>query len=321
MSALRIAILSRNRNLHSIRRLLQEARKARIAVDVINPLDCQLVVDGPGSHLLMAGRQTPLYDAVLPRIGASITDYGVSVVRQFETMGMYVVNGSRAIAESRDKLSGLQVLSGAGLRVPSTVLSRTQRGMRMALPALGDFPVVLKLLEGTQGVGVMLLHTPISLGSVVEALHGLGQDVLLQKFIREGAGRDYRVFVVGNRVVASMERTAPEGEFRSNIHRGGVGRIVKLPREFERTALVAAKTLGLEIAGVDLMADHRGPLVIEVNSSPGFEGLEAATGANIAREIIRHIAGQARAWKRRGKRDRDRTKKRPGRNGPGRSKN
>lgn len=183
----------------------------------------------------------------------------------------------------------LQILTEAGLMVPSTVLTRSTQGLRTAVEAVKGLPVVLKILQGTQGVGVMLVHTPISMGSVIDTLRTLNQDVIIQQFIVEGAGRDYRVFVVGNKVVAAMMRTAPQGEFRSNIHRGGEANIVDLPPSYIQAAVRAAKILGLQIAGVDLMESHGGPLVIEVNSSPGLEGIEKATGLNVAAEIIRHV--------------------------------
>jgi ribosomal protein S6--L-glutamate ligase len=286
---MRIAILSRNKNLHSIRRLLREARKANVQCDVINPLECQIIVEGKSLRILAGGEPIPDYDAVLPRIGASITTYGIAVVQQFELLGTYAVNGCEAIGNSRDKMTCLQILAKHGLEVPPTVLSRSPRGLRAAVEAVGGMPVVLKILEGTQGVGVMLVHTPISLNSVMDTLHALDEDVIVQRFIAEGAGRDYRAFVVGDRVVAAMMRTAPEGEFRSNIHRGGNGRLVKLHKDYEKAAVRAAKILGLEIAGVDLMESTSGPLIIEVNSSPGFEGIERATGLNIAAMMIRHI--------------------------------
>jgi ribosomal protein S6--L-glutamate ligase len=284
-----IAILSRNKNLHSIRRLLQEAKKARLKCDIIDPLECEIVIDGLESKITVAGKKLPQYDAILPRIGASITDYGLAVVKQFEITGTPMVNGSRSIAESRDKMRCLQVLTAAGLMVPRSVLTRSPRGLKTVVQTVRGMPVVLKLLQGTQGVGVMLVHTPISLGSVVETLHGLEKDVIAQQFIAEGAGRDYRVFVVGNRVAAAMMRTAPAGEFRSNIHRGGEGTLVKIPKSFERAAIRATAELGLKIAGVDLMESIEGPLILEVNSSPGFEGIERATGLNIAKSIIQQI--------------------------------
>jgi ribosomal protein S6--L-glutamate ligase len=286
---MKFAILSRNRNLHSIRRLLTEARKVGIQCDIISPLECQLVVDGKQSQILVGGRPLQTYDAILPRIGASITDYGLAVVRQFESLGMKVVNPSQAIADSRDKLRCLQILSADGLRVPASVLARNHRGIRATLDRLGGMPVVLKLLQGTQGVGVMIVHSPVSLGSVVDTLQGLDRDVVMQEFIREGAGRDYRVFVVGNEVIATMLRTAPEGEFRTNIHRGGQGHPVELPKEYQRLAIQAARRLGLDIAGVDMMIDRGGALILEVNSSPGFEGIEKATRLNVAGAMIRHM--------------------------------
>jgi ribosomal protein S6--L-glutamate ligase len=241
----------------------------------------------------------PHYDAVLPRIGASITEYGLGVVQQFEMLGMFTVNTAQAIANSRDKMRSLQILTQEGLQVPATVLTRSARGLPMAVDAARGMPVVLKVLQGTQGVGVMLVHTPISLGSVLDTLRSLDQDVLIQQFIAEGMGRDYRAFVVGNKVVAAMMRTAPEGDFRSNIHRGGEGRLVKLPKPFQEAAIRAVKAVGLQIAGVDLMETHSGPTVLEVNSSPGFEGIEKATGLNIAGAILKHIAQVARKGRRR----------------------
>lgn len=291
---MRIAILSRNQNLYSIRRLRQEARSASISCDIVNPLNCQLIVNGRESCIYVDSKRLPNYDAVLPRIGASITEYGLSVVRHFEMLKVPTVNGSRAIADSRNKMRSLQVLSQAGILVPATVLTRSTADLRSALEAVKGLPVVLKVLQGTQGVGVMLIHTPISLGTVLDTLKTLDQDVIIQQFIVEGAGSDYRAFVVGNQVVAAMIRTAPQGEFRSNIHQGAKGNIVKLPESFKRTAIRAAKVLGLSIAGVDLMSSHDGPMVIEVNSSPGFEGIEKATGINVAKLMVQHMKKLAR---------------------------
>jgi ribosomal protein S6--L-glutamate ligase len=286
---MRLLILSRNKKLHSMRRLLHEAKKARVQAEVVDPLDCQLLLQGRASAVLLGGTPLPHYDAVLPRIGASITDYGLAVVRQFEALGTRTVNSSKAIGESRNKMRALQMMTQAGLQVPVTALTRTQRNLRAIVEQLGGLPIVLKMLKGTQGVGVMLMHTPISLGTVLETLRGLEQDVLIQQFIAEGAGRDYRALVVGDKVIAAMMRRAPEGEFRSNIHRGGEGTLVKLPPAYEKAALKACKVLGLEVAGVDLMESNQGPTILEVNSSPGFEGIEKATGLNIARAIIQHI--------------------------------
>ena len=296
-----LAILSRNKSLHSIRRLLREARSRRVSCDVINPVECQLVVDGRNSSIRVNQRVLPPYDAVLPRIGASITDYGLAVVKHFEILGIPPINSSQAIAESRDKLRCLQILARAGVQAPPTVLTRNARNLRTAIEAVRGFPAILKVLKGTQGVGVMIVHSPLSMGSVMDTLRSLDQDVLVQQFIAEGAGRDYRAFVIGDKVVAAMMRTAAEGEFRSNIHRGGEGRLVRLPRAYEQAAIRAARALGLHIAGVDLMESKEGPLIIEVNSSPGFEGIEKATGLNIAGMIVNHIrsyVGSARKRKR-----------------------
>jgi ribosomal protein S6--L-glutamate ligase len=291
---MRIAILSRNKNLHSIRRLLQEAKRLGVVCDVIDPLDCQLVVDGKTRTILVHGKELDHYDAVLPRIGASITDYGLAVVKHFESLDTYLVNGSKAIAESRDKLRSLQVLSQAGVRVPATVLARGARNLRSALGAVKEMPVILKVLRGTQGVGVMLLHSPVSVASVLETLNTLEEDVVIQEFLKKSPGRDYRVFVVGDKIVGTMLRTAPVGEFRSNIHRGGEGTPITLPASYRKTAVRAAQAFGLGIAGVDLMDGPNGATILEVNSSPGFEGVEKATKQNIAATIMRFVVGETR---------------------------
>lgn len=293
---MRVVILSRNKQLHSIRRLLDEARKAKLQCDVIDPLDCQLMIDGKRSEIL-AHAPLPRYDVVLPRIGTSITNYGLAVVKHFENLGVPVINGSQAIAESRDKMRCLQVLSKAGVRVPPTVLTRSTRNLRSVLDTIRGIPAILKVIKGTQGRGVMILNTEVSLRSVLETMLSLEEDVLIQRFIAEGAGRDYRAFVVGDRVVAAMMRMAPKGEFRSNIHRGGEGTLVKLPKRFEKIAIRSARVLGLQVAGVDLMESKAGPVVLEVNSSPGFEGIERVTGLNIAAEIIRQMVKTGRKKK------------------------
>ncbi len=291
---MKLAILSRNRGLHSIQRLLQEAGKVGVSCDVINPLDCQLVVQKKRTEIVVGSAKLPRYDVLLPRIGASITHYGLAVVKQFEILGVRPINCSQSIAESRDKFRCIQILAEAGLKVPPTILNRGPHSLRQALEATQGFPVVLKLLQGTQGVGVMLIHTPIALRSVLDTLRSLNQDVLIQRFISEAAGRDYRAFVIGDRVVAAMTRQAPEGEFRSNIHRGGEGQLIRLPKTHEKAAVRAAQALGLEIAGVDLMDSSEGPMILELNSSPGFEGIEQATGLNIARLILQYIKKRGR---------------------------
>lgn len=291
---MRLAVITRNRKLHSVRRLLEEASSKGVPLDAINPVECQMIVDGVSSRILVGSNELPHYDAILPRIGSSITQYGLAVVKQFEILGMLTVNSSLAIAESRDKFRALQILNEAGIRVPATVLTRSHRSLKSVSRIVGGMPIIAKLLQGTQGVGVMLLHTPASFQSVVETLWDFGVDVVVQRFLKEGAGTDFRAFVVGNRVVAAMQRTAERGEFRSNIHRGGEGGLVRLPAAYQKMAINAAHALGLEIAGVDLMAGPRGPAVLEVNSSPGFEGIEKATGLNIAGAIVEHMIVLAR---------------------------
>jgi ribosomal protein S6--L-glutamate ligase len=269
-----------------------------VRLDTINPMECQIIVDGRESRLVVGSQELPSYDAVLPRIGASITSYGLAVVKQFEAMGTRTVNSAEAIAQSRDKFRALQLLNADGVRVPKTILTRSARSLKSIPKSCGGMPVILKLLKGTQGVGVMLLHTQASFQSVVETLWEFGEDVFLQEFLKDSAGRDYRAFVVGDKVVAAMVRTAAEGEFRSNIHRGGEGTLVKLPASYRNAAIRAARVMGLEVAGVDLMESRAGPVVIEVNSSPGFEGIERATGLNIAGQIIAHMVKLARKRRR-----------------------
>ena len=283
-----LAILSRGKKLHSITRLLQEAKALRVASQIIDPLECQVVVGGVAQGVYVNERPVRDVDVMLPRIGASITDYGLAVVAQFEGMGVKVINGSEAIANSRDKLRALQMLSKKGIDVPSTVLMRGARGLRFALRQIHGTPAVLKVLQGTQGVGVMLVESGTSAQSVLETMWNFDQDVLIQQYIAESAGRDIRAFVIGDQVVAAMRRQSMDGDFRSNIHRGGEGMIVELRESYKRVAIQAAKTFGLGIAGVDLLESLSGPKVVEVNSSPGFEGIEAATGLNVARMIIQY---------------------------------
>ena len=291
---MRIVILSRNKNLHSIRRLLQEAKKVSVEAWVVDPLDCQLVLEGKQRKILVNGQELPPVDSILPRIGASITDYGLAVVRQFEAMGVHVVNGSDGISNSRDKMRSLQVLSHSGLRVPDTILTKGNKSLRPVLQTVKEMPAVLKLLRGTQGVGVMLLHSPISISSVLDTFYSLEEDLLIQQFLKQGAGRDYRLFVVGGVVVGAMMRTAPKGEFRSNIHRGGEGKPIALPAHYRKLAIRAADAFKLGVAGVDIMDGPNGPTLLEVNSSPGFEGIEKATGKNIAAQIMRHLVASTR---------------------------
>jgi ribosomal protein S6--L-glutamate ligase len=223
---------------------------------------------------------------VLPRIGASITEYGRAVVNHFEIMGVPVINSAQAIAQSRDKLRSLQILSQHGIDIPKTVMARTPAQIERALKEVGGPPVVLKLVQGTQGIGVMLAETQAALEAILDTLWGLGQNILIQQFIPESRGRDLRALVVGGRVVAAMRRVARVGEFRSNIHRGGAARVIRLPTAYERAAIASTRVTGLMVAGVDMLESRAGPKVIEVNSSPGFEGLESATGLDIARIIL-----------------------------------
>ncbi|MEW6057076.1 MAG: RimK family alpha-L-glutamate ligase [Bdellovibrionota bacterium] len=285
---MRLAILSRNRQLFSIQRLLKEAKALRVECFVFDPLDCQVVVGREVNHVLVHERPIPHLDVVLPRIGTSITDYGLAVVKQFEMLGVRVINGSHGIAVSRNKLRCLQMLAEKGYDIPTTVLMRGSRGTKAALRHINGAPAVMKLLQGTQGVGVMLVESQTSAESVLDTMWGLGQDVILQQYIAESAGRDVRAFVIGDKVVAAMRRQAKEGEFRSNIHRGGEGTPIDLKDQYKKLAVQAAKAMGLTVAGVDMLESLTGPKILEVNSSPGFEGIEAATGLNIAKMIIQH---------------------------------
>lgn len=285
---MRLAILSRNRQLFSIQRLLKEAKSLRVSCEVFDPLDCQIVVARGANGIFIHDKPAPSLDVIIPRIGTSITDYGLAVVKQFETLGVKVVNGSRGIADSRNKLRCLQLLAEKNYDVPTTILMRGSRHARLALKQVQGTPVVVKLLQGTQGVGVMLVESVTSAESVLETMWSLGHDVILQQYISESAGRDIRAFVIGDKVVAAMRRQAREGEFRSNIHRGGEGQPVELKDSYKRLAVQAAKAVGLTVAGVDLLESLSGPKILEVNSSPGFEGIEAATGLNVARMMIQH---------------------------------
>lgn len=295
---MKVAILSRNKNLHSIRRLAYEAKKLGVECVVLDPLEMQMVVHKSELKLLWRGHLLPAFDGVLPRIGSSITDFGVAIVRHFEGMGTYVSNGSLGILQSRDKFRSLQLLSQARLRVPSTVLTVNARGMKPMVQAFTNLPSVVKLNRGTQGVGVMLLHSHASLSSVLDTFETLEEPVLVQEFLKVQVGTDYRVFVIGGRVIGSMRRTAPKGDFRSNIHRGGKGTKVSLPASYRRLAIRAADKLGLDIAGVDLMDGPDGPTVLEVNSSPGFEGFEKASGINVGALIMKHFVQTARGHRR-----------------------
>ncbi|HJZ57223.1 MAG TPA: 30S ribosomal protein S6--L-glutamate ligase [Gemmataceae bacterium] len=290
---MRIVILSRRPELYSTRALVKAATDHGHEARVLDTLKFDIRVSRKTPELFYEGEPVGPVDAVVPRIGASITYYGLAVVRQFEMMGVYCLNESQAIARSRDKLRCLQVLSRHDIGVPPTVFTRTPDHVRRCIEMAEGPPVVVKLLQGTQGIGVVLAETELAASSVIEAFHGLDENILIQKFIKEAKGADIRAFVVGGRVVAAMRRQAVGGEFRSNLHRGGNATVAKLTAEYRKTALAAARALGLRVAGVDLIESAEGPMVVEVNSSPGLEGISKATGVNVASEIIELMEKEA----------------------------
>lgn len=289
MTMPKLAVLSRNPRLYSTSRLVEASRHHGADVVVLDPLHCVVNLSKSRPEIDYNGRAVRDVDGVLPRIGASITFYGLAVLRQFEMMGVFAANDSQAVARSRDKLRTLQLFSGHDIGIPPTAFARRREDLRDAIRRVGGTPVVLKLLEGTQGVGVILAESVSSAESVLDAMHSLKQNILIQAFIRESQGQDVRAVVVGDRVVAAMRRTAAEGEFRSNVHRGGSTEAVTLDPEYERTAIEAAHVLGLNIAGVDLLPSEEGPMVLEVNSSPGLKGIETVTGVDVAGEMVEFV--------------------------------
>lgn len=284
-----IIILSRNPHLYSTQRLVEAARQRKHTCEVIDPLKCDIIIEKKNPAILYKGRLLENVDAIIPRIGASVTFYGTAVVRQFEMMKVFSVVESQALVRSRDKLRSLQVLSRAGLGMPKTVFSNYTKDASEVIASVGGAPLVIKLLEGTQGLGVVLAETNNAAESVIEAFHGLQARVIIQEFIKEAKGADIRAFIVDGNIVGAMKRQGKEGEFRSNLHRGGTAEIIQLTDEEENAALKAAKALGLGVCGVDMLQSARGPLILEVNSSPGLEGIEAATKKDIAKSIIRFI--------------------------------
>lgn len=286
---MKIAILSRNTKLYSTARLVEAAQKRGHEVEVYNHLDCYVGLKKGAPTIHHNGKDITGVDAVIPRIGSSVTFYGTAIVRQFEMMDVFCANGSMAITRSRDKLRSMQLLAREGLGMPHTAFAHNADNMNDLLKMLGGVPVVIKLLEGTQGIGVMLAETKKTAKSILEAFQGIDKNVLLQEYIKEAKGADLRVIVVGNEVVCAMKRQAAEGEFRSNLHRGGSAMPIKLSKAEKETALKAAKAMGLHIAGVDMLQSDRGPLVLEVNSSPGLEGIEQATKKDIAGKMIEFI--------------------------------
>ncbi|WP_027125633.1 30S ribosomal protein S6--L-glutamate ligase [Gelidibacter mesophilus] len=284
-----IIILSRNPHLYSTQRLVEAAKQRKHTCEVIDPLKCDIIIEKKNPAILYKGRILENVDAIIPRIGASVTFYGTAVVRQFEMMKVFSVVESQALVRSRDKLRSLQVLSRAGLGMPKTVFSNYTKDAAEVIASVGGAPLVIKLLEGTQGLGVVLAETNNAAESVIEAFHGLQARVIIQEFIKEAKGADIRAFIVDGNIVGAMKRQGKEGEFRSNLHRGGSAEIIQLTDEEENAALKAAKALGLGVCGVDMLQSSRGPLILEVNSSPGLEGIEAATKKDIAKSIIRYI--------------------------------
>lgn len=291
---MKIAVLSRNRKLYSTRRIIEAAESRGHEVTVIDVLRCYMNIVSRNPSVHLEGKELESFDAVIPRIGASVTSYGTAVLRQFEVMGVYTLIESVALARSRDKLRSLQLLSRKGIGLPVTGFANKPGDTKDLVKMVGGAPLVIKLLEGTQGIGVVLAETSKAAESVIEAFMGLKADILVQEFIEEAGGSDIRCLVVGGKVVAAMRRQAPEGEFRSNLHRGGSASLVKISPEERQTAVSAAKILGLSVAGVDLLRSERGPLVMEVNSSPGLEGIEAASGKDVAGIIIDHLEKNAR---------------------------
>lgn len=290
---MKIAMLSRAPNLYSHKRLKEAALERGHEFDIINTTRCYMNIASRRPEIYYNGEKLPMYDAVIPRIGASVTYYGLAVLRQFEMMGVYPVNESVAIGRSRDKLRSMQLLARDGVGLPVTTFAHDPKQTEEVLKVAGGAPTVIKLLEGTQGIGVVLADTDRSAKSVIEAFRGAGINILVQEFIKEAGGTDIRAFVIGNKVVAAMKRTGAEGEFRSNLHRGGSAAVIKISPEERSTALRAAKSMGLNVCGVDMLRSNHGPVVMEVNSSPGLEGVEKATGKDIAGMIIQHIEKSA----------------------------
>ncbi|OJI95267.1 SSU ribosomal protein S6P modification protein [Planktotalea frisia] len=291
---MKIAMLARNAELYTHKRLKSAAEERGHTLDIINTLRCYMNIASRRPEVYYNGEKLVGYDAVIPRIGASITFYGMAVLRQFEMQGVYPLNESVAIGRSRDKLRSMQLLARDGIGLPVTTFAHDPKQTEEVLELAGGAPVVIKLLEGTQGIGVVLADTKRSAKSVVEAFRGAGVNILLQEFIKEAGGSDIRAIVVGGKVVASMKRTGAQGDFRSNLHRGGTAEVIKLSPEERSTAIRSAKAMGLNVCGVDMLRANHGPVVMEVNSSPGLEGVEKATGLDIAGKIIEYMEKHAK---------------------------
>lgn len=286
---MKIAILSTNPDLYSTRRLVEAIRQKGHQAVVIDHVKCFVMMEGGNPSIIYKGKPLTGIDAIIPRIGTSVTSFGCAVVRQFELMKVFTTVKSQAILRSRDKLRSMQVLAKSGVDIPKTVFAKNPTHVNELIHQVGGPPVIIKLLEGTQGVGVVLAETIKAAKSTIEAFYGLKANFLIQEFISESKGADIRAFVIGNKVVAAMKRQGAEGDFRSNLHRGGAGTAITLTTDEENTAIAAARSLGVKIAGVDLLQSDRGPLVMEVNSSPGLEGIEEVSGVDVASLIIAYI--------------------------------
>jgi len=291
---MKLVMLARNPGLYSHRRLIEAARQRGHAIDVVNTLHVHMNVTSSRPTLMYGGRVLPCYDAVIPRIGASITHYGLAVLRQFEMQGVFPLNESVAIGRSRDKLRALQLLAREGIGLPVTAFAHDPRRAEDVVKEVGGTPCVIKLLEGTQGRGVILAETAASAKSIIEAFSAANMNILVQEYIKEAGGTDIRALVVGRRVVASMKRSGKTGDFRANLHRGGRAEAAVLSEEELRAAVRSAEVLGLNVCGVDLLRSNRGPVVLEVNSSPGIEGMEAASRVDVAAAIIEFLEKTAR---------------------------
>ena len=289
---MKIALLSRNAELYSTKRLVAAAEARGHHIEVIDPILCYMNINHNALSIHYKGVELSGYDAVIPRIGASITFYGSAVLRQFEMMNVYCLNNAAAIGRARDKLNSLQLLARDGIGLPITGFADKPGDIPDLIEMVGGAPLVIKLLEGTQGIGVVLAETRTAAESVIEAFMGLNANILVQQYIHEAKGADIRCFVVGNKVVAAMKRQAKEGEFRSNLHRGGTASKVRLSKAERQTALKAARCMGLNVAGVDILRSNQGPVVMEVNSSPGLEGIESASDIDVADTIVHYLEQQ-----------------------------
>ena len=294
---MKIALLCRSPQLYSHQRLIEAARARGHEIDAINHLRCTIDIASHRPKIHYQGKVLTKYDAVIPRIGASVTFFGTAVVRQFEMMRVYCVNESVAISRSRDKLRSLQLLSRKGIGLPVTVFAHKTSNADDIVKLAGGAPVIIKLLEGTQGIGVVLGETPKAAASIIEAFGGVNTNILVQEFVEEAKGEDVRCIVIGDRVVASMQRRGREGDFRSNLHRGGSAKSTRITPQERATAIGAARAMGLNVCGVDMLRSNHGPVVMEVNSSPGLEGVETATGVDVAGKIIEFIEKNAQPGK------------------------